>query len=135
MFEAQDGTLFVQAWLEVNPSATTPRDELNELTFLHQPKVEGHFLDCSILDSANFFHGNNWRDHLKVLIDLTQDDIPVLKRLVFEGVEVILKINWIGELGATPPQISQKYLGPLSLAGITLAGTSPGKRRVIGKRV
>lgn len=117
MFD-NDDTVSVQMWLEVTPSISTPMATLNQLSFRPAPPVERSFIECYAVDTAEYFFGNDWHDHLEVLFDLIQGDIEVLKRLVFLDTNITIKLWWTGKPGAPPPQLTPDNLSHFWFPGL-----------------
>jgi len=108
----------VSAGLVVRPSDSTPENILDKLSFWRNVPKNILAQENGRIYSSDYFSGNDWLDHINVLIEVLHDDIEVLKRLVFLDTTVTLYIWWTGKPGVSPPTIGAEDLGPLCFPGI-----------------
>jgi len=120
MFENDDGTLGVHVELLVEPSVTTPVGLPDQLSFWSRPKGEVVCADNGRLYSNEYFHGNDWRDHAAVLAQVVEDEIQILKDLVFHDATVVIDIRWTGSSGVAAPQVTPEDLGILYFPGVEI---------------
>lgn len=120
MFESSGGTLSFQVWVSVNPSDSTPRELLNNLSFWYSLPQRPSSTDGQGVDSTQYYHGNDWHGHLVVLGQLLQDDIPTLKSLGSNDAAVTVEMWWTGRPGSSLPLITQEELGLLCFPGVDI---------------
>lgn len=120
MFENDDGTLGVHVELLVEPSVTTPVGLPDQLSFWSRPKESLVHVDSGRLYSNEYFAGIDWRDHLTVLAQVVEDEIPILKDLVFHDATVVVDIRWTGSPGAAAPRVTPEDLGLLYFPGVEI---------------